>query len=170
MHDQRRIRIGTMTALRVVGFASGSPQSQAAMARVAREHQLLAIVMPKPRRVLRRFVSRALGGAINPLARLGAPIVHEFDLSQFRPDIIVVASFPRILPAAAIASARLGGLNLHLSLLPRHRGIDPIFSTYWDNDCDAGVTVHWMNEDIDGGDIAEQKALPLARGWPSREL
>jgi methionyl-tRNA formyltransferase len=57
-----------------------------------------------------------------------------------------------------------------MSLLPRHRGPDPIFWTYWDDDRDAGVTIHWMNGRIDGGDIAAQEAVPLKRGMASREL
>src|SRR5262249_44952260 len=54
-------------------------------------------------------------------------------------------------------------------LLPRHRGPDPLFWTYWDNDRDAGTTIHWMSEQVDAGDIAAQQAMPLERGLASRE-
>ena len=67
-------------------------------------------------------------------------------------------------------AARIGALNMHASALPRHRGVDGIFGTYWDDDRDAAMTIHWIDERIDAGDIAAQKSLPLARGRPSREL
>jgi len=159
-----------MTALTVVGFASGSPQSQAAMARIARDHRLAAIVVPWPQRSLRQWVRRLSGRRPNPLALLGAPLIDSTAVASLRPDLIVVASFPTIIPAGTLAAARLGALNMHMSLLPRHRGPDPLFWTYWHDDRDAGNTVHWINNRIDAGDIVAQEALPLARGRASREV
>ena len=61
---------------------------------------------------------------------------------EFWPDLIVVATFPKIISAEILGAARLGALNMHMSLLPRHRGPDPLFWTYyWDNDRDAGMTI-----------------------------
>jgi methionyl-tRNA formyltransferase len=158
-----------MTALTVVGFASGSPQSQAAMARIMRDHHLAAIVVPQPPAGLRKFLGRAFGRSEDPFARFDVPRIGITEVDRFRPDLIVVASFPKIIPAKILASARIGALNMHMSLLPRHRGPDPIFSTYWHDDRDAGVTIHWMNDRIDAGDIAAQEAMPLERGLASRE-
>jgi methionyl-tRNA formyltransferase len=159
-----------MASLRVVGFASGSPQSQAAMAQIARDHRLAAIVVPAARGGLRQKMRRLLRRTADPLAQLGAPLIAAAEVERFRPDIIVIASFPRIIPAATIALARIGALNFHMSVLPRHRGPDPIFWTYWHDDCEAGVTIHWMTGRIDGGDIVAQTTLPLARGRASRDL
>jgi len=92
------------------------------------------------------------------------------EIAQYAPDLIVVASYPARIPSVALAAARLGGLNIHMSLLPRHRGSDPIFWTYFDDDPMAGVTVHWMNTEIDLGDIAAQQQIELERGRPSRDL
>jgi len=159
-----------MTALTVVGFASGSPQSQAAMVRIARDHRLAAVVVPRPQRRFRQWACRPLGRGQNPLARLGAPLIDRAAVARFRPDLIVVASFPTIIPAETLAAARLGALNMHMSLLPRHRGPDPLFWTYWQDDRDAGNTVHWIDDRIDAGDIVAQEALPLARGRASRQV
>ena len=159
-----------MAPLNVVGFASGSPLSHAAMARIARDYRLAAIVVPRPRGGLIQRARRALGSSRNPLERLGAPLVDASEVARFRPDLIVVASFPHILKAATIDAARIGALNMHMSVLPRHRGIDPIFSTYWNDDHDAGMTIHWISEDIDAGDIAAQETLRLERGLASRVL
>jgi methionyl-tRNA formyltransferase len=159
-----------MASLSIVGFASGSPLSQMAMARIARDHRLAAIVGPPPPGGILQKLRRTLRRAPDPLAGLGVPLIDMGEVHRFRPDVIVVASFPRIIPESALATAGVGALNMHASALPRHRGIDGIFGTYWDDDRDAAMTVHWINERIDAGDIAAQQSLPLARGRPSREL
>lgn len=159
-----------MTPLTIVGFASGSPLSQMAMSRMARDHRLAAIVVPPLPGGLLRKLARALRRRKNPLAALGVPLIDAGEVGRFNPDIIVVASFPRIIPASVLATARIGALNMHASALPRQRGVDGIFGTYWDDDRDAAMTVHWIDERIDAGDIAAQKSIPLTRGRPSREL
>jgi methionyl-tRNA formyltransferase len=158
-----------MTALTVVGFASGSPQSEAAMLRIARDHRLAAVVVPHKPGSLRDSLRRLFGRVQNSLAHLDAPLIDITELARFRPDVIVVASFPKIIPAEILAAPRLGALNMHMSLLPRHRGPDPLFWTYWNDDLDAGITIHWMNERVDAGDIIAQQAMRLQRGTPSRE-
>lgn len=159
-----------MVSLNIVGFASGSPLSQMAMARLARDHRLAAIVGPPQRKGLLHGLRRAWRGSSGPLAGLGAPMIDAGEVEQYKPDVIVVASFPRIIPAATLATARIGALNMHASALPRHRGVDPIFWTYWDDEREAAMSIHWVNERIDAGDIAAQGSLPLVRGRPSREL
>jgi methionyl-tRNA formyltransferase len=162
--------ITAMAPLTIVGFASGSPLSQMAMARIARHHRLVAIVGPRPRGGMLQKLRRALRRSSDPLAGFGAPLIDASEVGRFRPDVIVVASFPRIIPTAVLTTARIGALNMHASVLPRHRGVDGIFGTYWDDDRDAAMTIHWINDRIDAGDIAAQKSIPLARGRPSRAL
>lgn len=159
-----------MAPLTIVGFASGSPLSQMAMTRMARDHRLVAIVGPPSRGSMLQKLRRALRLSRDPLAGFGVPLIEAREAGRFKPDVIVVASFPRIIPASVFATARIGALNMHASALPRHRGIDGIFGTYWDDERDAAMTIHWINERVDAGDIVAQKSLPLARGRPSREL
>jgi methionyl-tRNA formyltransferase len=85
-------------------------------------------------------------------------------LAAFAPDLLCVACFPRRLPPPVLSLARRGGLNVHPSLLPRHRGPTPLFWTLHAGDETAGVTVHWLDEGIDTGPIALQEAVPLPAG------
>lgn len=140
------------------------------MAGIARDHDLAAIAVPRPRGPFVQGLRRWLGRPDDPMAVFERPLIDVSQIARFQPDIVVVASFPRILPAEVLAAARIGALNIHLSRLPRHRGIDPIFGTYWQDDAEAGTTVHWMDAGIDTGNIAAQMAEPLERGLPSREL
>src|ERR1051326_1425127 len=94
-------------------------------------------------------MSQAALRAIQPDVVLGP---NEIE-STPQCDLICVASFPRIIPPHILARAKRGGLNVHGALLPKHRGPDPLFRTYFDEDQEAGVTVHWMDEGVDSGDI-----------------
>ncbi len=159
-----------MTRLRAIGFASGSPLSQIVLSRIAQDHALAGIVLPpRPPGMLSALRGR-LSVLRNPLSRLGVPFVTMEDVIGLRPDVIVVASFPRLLALPILDSARIGAFNIHMSLLPRHRGVDPVFWTYWHNDREAGVSTHWMTSKLDAGDMAMQHSVPLPRGLPSRAL
>src|SRR5690242_21904947 len=133
-----------MTSLTIVGFASGSPLSQLAMSRLARDHRLVAIVQPPQRGGMLRKFARMLLRKKSPLAELGVPLIDAGEAGRFEPDVIVVASFPQIIPASVLGAARIGALNMHASALPRHRGVDGIFGTYWEDDGEAAITIHWI--------------------------
>ncbi len=156
--------------LTVVLYGSGSPMSQIAARQIARDHRLVGVIAPQPRAGLVSRLRHALSHASDVFADIDAPRLTGEDLHKVRPDVIVVASFPALLPMEQLASARIGAINLHMSLLPRHRGVDPVFWTYWHDDREAGVTLHWMDEGLDKGDIIVQDRQPLSRGLASRSL
>lgn len=83
-------------------------------------------------------------------------------------DVAVVACFTRRIPAALLAIPRHGFLNLHPSLLPDYRGPVPLFWQLRDG-APTGVTVHYMDDGFDTGDIVAQKALPLPDGSAGAE-
>ncbi len=72
-------------------------------------------------------------------------------------DLIIAAHNQRFIPPAVLATARLGGLSYHPSLLPLHRGRDAIHWTVRDHDRVAGGTVYWLDNRVDGGPIAAQQ-------------
>ncbi|HEU5348963.1 MAG TPA: formyltransferase family protein [Ktedonobacterales bacterium] len=76
-------------------------------------------------------------------------------------DAVAVACFSRKLPRSLLRLPRLGCLNVHPSLLPRHRGPDPLFWVFHDGDEASGVTVHLMDEGFDSGPIVLSESLPL---------
>jgi methionyl-tRNA formyltransferase len=80
-------------------------------------------------------------------------------LEALRPDLIVTCHFDQILTAETIATARLGGINLHPSLLPLHRGPMPCFWAAADGNNEFGVTVHRLVPRIDAGPILAQRAV-----------
>lgn len=85
-------------------------------------------------------------------------------LSWLRPDVACVACFPWRIPPALLALPPHGFLNLHPSLLPAYRGPYPLFWTFRDGLQETGVTLHYMDETLDTGDIALQAPLVLPDG------
>jgi folate-dependent phosphoribosylglycinamide formyltransferase PurN len=79
-------------------------------------------------------------------------------------DLIVVASFGRILKRALIEVPRLGCVNVHPSLLPRYRGPEPCHWVLANDEETTGVTLHYMDEGIDTGDVILQKEFKIPPG------
>lgn len=85
-------------------------------------------------------------------------------------DLIVIAAFPFVLKAELFQSARYGSVNVHTSLLPRHRGPLPLFWVYHADDRETGVTLHEVTARADAGRILRQVRFDVPRGWPIKEL
>ena len=106
--------------------------------RVALEHEVPVMQPPSFREP----------GAIESLARL-------------RPDVVVVAAFGMILPPGVLAIPPLGCLNIHPSLLPRHRGPSPIEGAILAGDEWTGVSIILMDEGVDTGAILSQRKVAI---------
>lgn len=84
------------------------------------------------------------------------------DLKKFAADCIVVVAYGRILPSAILELPPLGCINVHGSLLPRHRGAAPIQWAILEGDKNAGVTIMQMDEGMDTGDMLLTSSIPVA--------
>ena len=83
------------------------------------------------------------------------------EIVALRADVIVVMAYGQILPKAVLEAARLACLNLHASLLPRWRGAAPIQAAIEAGDRLSGVTVMYMAEGLDTGDILLMHETPI---------
>ena len=90
-------------------------------------------------------------------------------LAELQADVACVACFPQRIPASLLALPRFGFLNLHPSLLPAYRGPEPLFWTFRSGERSTGVTIHFMDEGLDTGDIAAQASLDLSDGISGAE-
>jgi methionyl-tRNA formyltransferase len=172
--------------MRVAFFGSGSPMSTLALDALAPRFEVALVVVPAGRasggwrgarrrlhrrRARRPLVARARGRGIPVHAYApGSEPPLLAALGASRADVLCVATFPHLIPAAVLEAARLGALGLHPSLLPRHRGPAPLFWTYHDGDAEAGVSVFWMDQGEDTGDIALQETIVLPRGRAGPDL
>lgn len=82
-------------------------------------------------------------------------------LRALSPEAIVVAAYGQILRRSLLTLPPLGCINVHASLLPRHRGPDPIRWTLLQGDAETGVTVMLMDEGVDTGPILAQQPIEV---------
>jgi methionyl-tRNA formyltransferase len=82
-------------------------------------------------------------------------------LAQDQPDLLVVADYGQILAPETLAVARLGGINLHGSILPKYRGAAPINWALYNGDAETGVTVIHMTPRVDAGPIVAVARTPI---------
>lgn len=106
-----------------------------------------------------RTVGERLGLPIHTPQSINTDEVRA-ELAAYQPDLFVVADYGQILKPETLGVARLGGLNLHGSLLPKYRGAAPINWAIYNGDAETGVTVIQMTPRIDAGPaIGEAKLL-----------
>ena len=78
-------------------------------------------------------------------------------LKAYQPDLTVLAGFMRIL--TPIFTEQIRAINLHPSLLPRHKGLHAIEKSFEDEHAEGGVSVHWVTSELDGGEVIVQKRI-----------
>lgn len=102
--------------------------------------------------------------------RLGLPVIQPEkmkgsaelqEILALEPDLIVTAAFGQILPNELLDAPKLGCINVHASLLPKYRGGAPIHQAVMDGEKETGVTIMYMAEKLDAGDIISQIVTPI---------
>ena len=132
-------------------------------------YSILAVVTQPDRPVGRKKVLTPTPVKKEAL-RLGLPVLQPEKLKgsqqldeilSLQPDIIVTAAFGQILPKELLDAPEFGCLNVHASLLPAYRGGAPIHQAIMDGQLETGVTIMYMAQKLDAGDIISQKAIPI---------
>ena len=82
-------------------------------------------------------------------------------LRALNSDLIAVAAYGKILPVDILELPRLGCINVHSSLLPKYRGAAPINWAILNGEDETGVTIMYMAEGMDTGDILAQTKTPI---------
>ena len=91
-------------------------------------------------------------------------------LRSARPDAIAVVAYGRILPTAILRLPALGCLNVHASLLPRHRGASPIQAAILAGDPETGVATMRMEEGLDTGPVYLERRVRIGEKETAGEL
>jgi methionyl-tRNA formyltransferase len=91
-------------------------------------------------------------------------------LQSWSPDLFVVCDFGEILSNETLALARLGGINLHASLLPKYRGAAPINWAILRGEQETGISVIHMTPKLDGGPILTDQRTPIGENETAAEL
>ena len=83
------------------------------------------------------------------------------EIRSLKPDVIVVMAYGQILPGDVLEIPKIACLNLHASLLPRWRGAAPIQAAIAAGDRETGITVMYVDQGLDTGDILLQRAIDI---------
>ncbi len=95
-------------------------------------------------------------------------IINE--LKKSNPDLIVLAGFMRILSSLMIEAFKNKIINIHPSLLPKYPGLDTHNSVLRNGDSKHGVTIHYVNEVLDGGEIIAQGEISVQTNETAEDL
>jgi len=91
-------------------------------------------------------------------------------LKELSPDLIVVAAFGKILPVDILELPARGCINVHSSLLPKYRGAAPINWAILNGEAETGVTIMYMAEGLDTGDMIAASATAIAIDENAQQL
>jgi methionyl-tRNA formyltransferase len=163
--------------MRVVFIGTGAiglPTLQAL--RNSPEHELIGVVTGQDKPVGREqriepspikaaLVNGAPGGRALPLPILQPARIKDphavAQIGALQAEVIVVMAYGQILPREVLEIPRVACLNLHASLLPRWRGAAPIQAAIAAGDSETGITVMYMDEGLDTGDILLQRKIDI---------
>jgi methionyl-tRNA formyltransferase len=133
----------------------------------------LQLVITQPDRPARRgmkltappvkLAAETLGLEVYQPERIRDPEAVE-RLRRMQPDLLVVVAYGQIIPGSVLAIPRLVAINVHASLLPRHRGAAPVAHAILAGDSETGVTIMRMDELLDHGPILATRPTAIAAG------
>jgi len=141
----------------------GSPQfAVLPLASLCRAGYEIVAVYTKMDKPSGRGQEMSISPVKNAALQIGLPVIQPKSLKipevlegmeRLKPDVIIVAAYGQILPPSVLNLPIYGCLNVHPSLLPRHRGAAPVVSTLLAGDRWAGTTIMLMDEGLDTGPV-----------------
>ena len=165
-------------ALRVVFFGTPDFAVPALEALVGSRHAVVGVVTQPDRP--RGRGQRVSEGPVKRVAlSKGVPVLQPeklkdevflASLRQWRADAGVVAAYGKILPAAVLETPPLGLLNVHASLLPRHRGAAPVQRAVIAGDPETGVSIMRVVQALDAGGVFATAVRPIGPDDTSAEV
>src|SRR6266487_3243434 len=153
--------------MRIVFIGAGEIGVPTLQALLKSEHEVVGVVTQPDKPVGRAQIiepppiKKALAGAKLPILQ-PARIKEREAIEEIRalaPDVIVVAAYGQILPRGVLEIPKVACFNLHASLLPSWRGAAPIQAAIAAGDRETGITVMYMDEGLDTGDILLQRTI-----------
>ncbi len=155
--------------MRIVFIGAGEIGVPTLQALLKSEHEVVGIVTQPDKPVGRAQIiepppiKKALAGAKMPILQPARIKEHQAiaEIRALIPDVIVVMAYGQILPRDVLEIPEVACLNLHASLLPRWRGAAPVQAAIAAGDRETGITVMYMDEGLDTGDILLHRKIDI---------
>src|SRR6266576_6491440 len=157
--------------MRIVFIGTGEIGVPTLQALLKSEYEIVAVVTQPDKPVGRAQlvepspIKKALTGGTLSIAILQPARIKDRqaieEIRAFAPNVIVVMAYGQILPGEVLEIPKVACLNVHASLLPRWRGAAPIQAAIAAGDRETGITVMYMDEGLDTGDILLQRTIDI---------
>jgi methionyl-tRNA formyltransferase len=156
--------------MRIVFIGTGGIGVPTLRALQKSEHELVGVVtqpdkpVGRAQKITAPPIKAAVAGSTMSMLQ-PARIKDPEAIDQIRalvPDVIVVMAYGQILPRAVLEIPKIACLNLHASLLPRWRGAAPVQAAIAAGDRETGITVMYMDEGLDTGDVLLQRKIDIS--------
>lgn len=152
-------------------FAGSPAIAVPTLTSIAERHDVVGILtnpesaQGRGKEVLPTAVAAAGRGLFGPSSPILAPerldAAARQAIAALAPDILVVFAYGKIFGPKFLSLFPLGGINIHPSLLPRHRGSSPIQQAILDRDKETGVSIQKLALEMDSGDLYAVEKIPL---------
>lgn len=159
---------------------AGTPQFAAsALEALIEQGHTIAAVLTQPDRPAGRGMQLTASPVKQLAMQHGLPVLQpkslkseeiQQQLAGFKAELMVVAAYGLLLPAAVLQLPRYGCLNIHASLLPRWRGAAPIQRAILAGDKETGITIMQMDEGLDTGDMLLKFSCPIGQEDTAQSL
>ena len=164
--------------MRIIFIGTGEIGLPTLQALLRSEHELVAVVtqpdkpvgraqLVEPSAIKKALTGGPPGGRALPRQILQPARIKDREaiegIRALLPDVIVVMAYGQILPRDVLEIPKVACLNLHASLLPRWRGAAPIQAAIAAGDSQTGITVTYMDEGLDTGDILLERTIDIRR-------
>lgn len=116
-----------------------------------------------------KVAAQELGLDVYQPARIREPEAAE-KIRRLRPDLLIVVAYGQIIPPSVLSIPNHGAVNVHASLLPRHRGAAPVARAILAGDAETGVTIMRMDEQLDHGPIIATHTTQIGAHEDAAEL
>lgn len=157
--------------MRIVFIGTGEIGVPTLEALLKSEHDVVGVVTQpdkpvgrtqqiEPSPIKKASIARPRGALILQPPRIKDPHAIQ-EIRALAPDVIVVMAYGQILPPGILEIPKVACLNLHASLLPRWRGAAPIQAAIAAGDLETGITVMYMDEGLDTGDILLRRTTEI---------
>ncbi len=155
--------------MRLVMLGTG-PFAVPAFAGLYETHHAVVALVTRPLRAEPGGRPAPIGPVRDIAHEHGTPVFDPEDVNApesrarllgFEPDLLVVCDYGQILSAETLAAARLGGVNIHGSLLPKYRGAAPVNWAIYHGETETGVSVIHMTPQLDAGPVIAQGRTPI---------
>ena len=155
--------------MRIVFVGAGAIGVPTLQALLKSEHEVIGVVTQTDKPVgraqlmeptpVKKAIQRTAVRILQPARIKDQQAIEE--IRALTPDVIVVTAYGQILPRDVLEIPEIACLNLHASLLPRWRGAAPIQAAIAAGDQETGITVMYMNEGLDTGDILLKRTIDI---------